>query len=253
MRTLPSRSPKFRKVTILAAAAALVATGGAGAALAKGGGTAKPPKGIVSPWVVPTLATPGSAAQARGFDDTGFASKATVNPDNTSCPTVTDPAYYGGTVTINGILITIPCNLVVQMPANTLTWADFVHGTGGTAPLGVDGLELRAVGNIVGSRHIAGLAFVSQQSANSGRGEITGIDYANGALKVANAAGGTVTVQLERPQNSRPERQHGGGDRPVQQRPVARTTASAWTKTTPPSTPPRLPHVHPADGSRRQG
>jgi hypothetical protein len=203
MRNLPvsprTLSPRtLRKITILAAAAALIAAGGTGSALAKGG-TAKPPKGIVSPWVVPTLATPASAASARGFDDTGFASNATVNTDNTSCPAVTDPEYYGGTVTINGILITIPCNLVVQMPANTLTWADFVHGTGGTAPLGVDGLELRAVGNIVGSRHIAGLAFVSQQSANTGRGEITGIDYANGALKVADAAGGTVTVQLNDP------------------------------------------------------
>jgi hypothetical protein len=85
------------------------------------------------------------------------------------------------------------------MPANTLSWADFVHGTGGSAPLGTEGLELRAVGNMVGAKHIAGLVFVSQQSANTGRGEITGIDYANGALKIANAAGGTVTVQLNDP------------------------------------------------------
>lgn len=199
MRTTNVRPSTIRKATILCAAAGLIATGGVGTALAKGGGTAKPPKGIVSPWVVPTLATPAfsvPAAQLHGFDDTGLARNVTV--DGAACPAA-DPADFGGTVTINGVVITIPCNLIVQMPANTLSWADFVHGTGGSAPLGTDGLELRAVGNTVGTKHIAGLAFVSQQSANTGRGEITGIDYANGALKIADAAGGAVTVQLNDP------------------------------------------------------
>jgi hypothetical protein len=201
MRITKVRPTTLRKVTILCAAAGLIATGGVGTALAKGGGggTAKPPKGIVSPWVVPTLATPAfsvPAAQLHGFDDTGLARNATV--DGAACPTA-DPADFGGAVTINGVVVTIPCNLIVQMPANTLSWVDFVHGNGGSAPLGTDGLELRVVGNIVGTKHIAGLAFVSQQSANTGRGEITGIDYANGALKIANAAGGTVTVQLNDP------------------------------------------------------
>jgi hypothetical protein len=198
MRTTNVRPTTLRKITILCAAAGLIATGGVGTALAKGG-TAKPPKGIVSPWVVPTLATPAfsvPAAQLHGYDDTGLAHNATV--DGSACPTA-DPANFGGTVTINGVVVTIPCNLIVQMPANTLSWADFVHGTGGSAPLGTEGLELRAVGNMVGAKHIAGLVFVSQQSANTGRGEITGIDYANGALKIANAAGGTVTVQLNDP------------------------------------------------------
>jgi hypothetical protein len=183
MRITKARPTTLRKVTILCAAAGLIATGGVGTALAKGGGggTAKPPKGIVSPWVVPTLATPAfsvPAAQLHGFDDTGLAHNATV--DGSACPTA-DPADFGGAVTINGVVVTIPCNLIVQMPANTLSWADFVDGNGGSAPLGTDGLELRVVGNIVGTKHIAGLAFVSQQSANTGRGEITGIDYANGA------------------------------------------------------------------------
>ena len=62
-----------------------------------------------------------------------------------------------------------------------------------------NGLELRAVGNMVGTRHIAGLAYASQQSANSGTGVITGFDYANGAMKIANANGGTVTVQINDP------------------------------------------------------
>ena len=201
MRTTKVRPSTLRKATIICAAAGLIATGGVGTALAKGGGggTAKPPKGIVSPWVVPTLPTPAlsvPAANLHGYDDTGLAHNATV--DGAACPTA-DPSDFGGSVTINGVVITIPCNLIVQMPANTLSWADFVHGTGGSAPLGTEGLELRAVGNMVGAKHIAGLVFVSQQSANTGRGEITGIDYASGALKVDNAAGATVTVQLNDP------------------------------------------------------
>ena len=183
----------------LVVTAGLVATVGVGPADAKGG-TAKPPQGAVSPWVVPTLPTPAfsvPAADLHGFDDTGLAQNATVS--NADCPSITDPGAFGGTVTLNGVLITIPCNLVVQMPANTLSWAQFVAGTGGSAPLPTKDLELQAVGNIVGTRHIAGLAFISQQTLNGGRGMITGLDYANGSLQVANAAGGTVTVQLNDP------------------------------------------------------
>jgi hypothetical protein len=197
----------FRQLMVLSAALGLVVTTGlvttvgVGPADAKGG-TAKPPRGAVAPWVVPTLPTPGfsvPADQLHGFDDTGLAQNATADTDNTNCPSITDPAAFGGTVTLNGVLITIPCNLVVQMPANTLTWAQFVAGTGGSAPLPTKDLELRAVGNIVGTRHIAGLAFISQQTLNGGRGVITALDYATGSLKVANAAGGTVKVQLNDP------------------------------------------------------
>ncbi|WP_427005218.1 hypothetical protein [Pseudarthrobacter sp. H2] len=188
----------FRQVLVLLAAAGLVVTAGVGPADAKGG-TAKPPKGAVSPWVVPTLPTPAfsvPAAQLHGFNDTGLAQNATVS--NADCPTAARAAQ-GGTVTLNGVLITIPCNLVVQMPANTLSWAQLFDGTGGSAPLSTTDLELQAVGNIVGTRHIAGLVFISQQSMNGGRGVITALDYANGSMQVANAAGGTVTVQLNDP------------------------------------------------------
>ena len=92
----------------------------------------------------------------------------------------------------------IPCNLIVQMPANTLTWADFVNGGLGRR-LPVKGLELRVVGNMVGAKHIAGLAFAPQQSANVGTGVITGFDYATGTMRVADANAGNVTVQINDP------------------------------------------------------
>jgi len=109
-------------------------------------------------------------------------------------------ATAGGSVTINGQTIVIPCNLVVQMPANTLSWSDFVNGTGGTSPISIKSLELNVVGNMVqGGRYIAGLAYVSQQSLNGGNGVITGFDYASGTLLVDDAKGGAVRVQLNDP------------------------------------------------------
>ena len=194
MRTW-SRSP----LVILVAAGSMIGMGAgiAGAA----GGTAKPVKGAVSPWVIPTLGDPAFSvpvADLHGFDDIGLLRDAKVS--GSECPNA-DPATFGGTVTLNGVQITIPCNLIVQMPANTLSWADFVNDgpPTGAGVVANAGLELRAVGNMVGARHIAGLAYASQQSANTGTGVITGFDYANGRMNIANAAGGTVTVEINDP------------------------------------------------------
>ena len=161
------------------------------------GGTAKPPtKNAIAPFVTATLPDPAvlgaPAAQIHGFDDTGFIQGATVDATNANCPNTTDPHRFGGTLTLNHGPVVIPCNLTIQLPANTFTWADFVNGPqspdpslgslalGGAAP----SFEMHAVGNIVGARHIAALLFASQQSLNTSTGVIKGIDYATGNLKV---------------------------------------------------------------------
>ncbi len=185
-------------LVVLTAVLGLLTLAETGVAGAQGGGTAKPPKGAVSPWVVPTLPnpllSPTAAAALHGFDNVGLVQSATVGG---GCPA---GATAGGSVTVNGQSIVIPCNLVVQMPANTVSWADFVNGTGGTSPIPVKDLELNVVGNRVqGGQYIAALAYVSQQSLNGGNGVITGLDYANGTLLVDNANGGAVRVQLNDP------------------------------------------------------
>src|SRR4051812_33796777 len=58
-----------------------------------------------------------------GFDITGFIQEATLDTKNARC-TPTHPRLAGGTVTVNGHKITIPCNTILQMPAFTMTWAD---------------------------------------------------------------------------------------------------------------------------------
>src|SRR4051812_8876093 len=55
------------------------------------------------------------------FDSAGFIQAATL--DGSRCPAVTDPILWGGTLTLNGIKMVVPCNTILQMPANTITWA----------------------------------------------------------------------------------------------------------------------------------
>src|SRR3954447_7620678 len=150
------RRTRRRRIATLGLISLLVFAAGAVVAYAKGGGggTAKPPtKGVVAPNPVPTLPDPVfsvAPALIHGFDETGFIQNATVSADNSACPDVADKKFWGGSVTINDTKIAVPCNLIVQMPANTLTWADMVNG-GPSLELGTGypSFEMRAVGNIV--------------------------------------------------------------------------------------------------------
>lgn len=191
----------FSRHALLATAVAVaLAIGGGADAFAKngaggggggggGGGTAKPPAGATSPFTTPTLPDPvfTDPTAIHGFDVTGFIQNMTLDPTNVNCPGTTDPGRYGGTVQLNGVTITVPCNTVLQMPANTLTWAEFVRG--GTlalnkGPTSYPSFEIHVVGNSVSNKQIAGLIFVSQQAANAGSGIITRIDYTNGNIEV---------------------------------------------------------------------
>jgi hypothetical protein len=69
------------------------------------------------------------------FDVTGFIQSATT--DNTRCPLITDPLLWGGTVTVNGITMIVPCNTVIQMPANTVSWAMLFPQLGVSSEVGV--------------------------------------------------------------------------------------------------------------------
>src|SRR3954468_13860438 len=185
------RRTRRRRIATLGLISLLVFAAGAVVAYAKGGGggTAKPPtKGVVAPNPVPTLPDPVfsvAPALIHGFDETGFIQNATVSADNSACPDVADKKFWGGSVTINDTKIAVPCNLVVQMPANTLTWADMVNGGPSLAlGTGYPSFEMRAVGNIVDGKHVAGLMFAAQQSTNTGSGIISKIDYDTGRIHV---------------------------------------------------------------------
>jgi hypothetical protein len=201
------RTTRRRRMAMLGLLSLLVFAAGAVVAYAKGG-TAKPPaKGLVAPNPVPTLPDPAfsvAPALIHGFDETGFIQDAKVSGDNRACPDVANSKYWGGSVKINNVTITVPCNLVVQMPANTLTWADMVNAPGAPSltlnGAGYPSFEMHAVGNIVDGKHIAGLMFASQQSTNGGSGIITKVDYSNGNLEVdTGVAGSPVVIQINDP------------------------------------------------------
>ena len=178
------------------------------------GGTAKPPtKNAVAPFVTATLPDPAvlgaPAAQIHGFSDTGFIQAATVDATNANCPNTPadQPSRFGGTLTLNHGPVVIRCNMTIQLPANTMTWADFVNGPAAPAPslgslalgTGYPSFQISAVGNMVGTRRIAGLLYASQSAANTSTGVITSIDYKTGNLLVDTGKPGSAIVQINDP------------------------------------------------------
>jgi hypothetical protein len=133
------------------------------------------------------------------FVITGFIQKATVDA-------MGDP-FSGGTLTVNGTLVTIPRNTLFQMPALTLTWGELFtlapapyHGQSGLAlndsPTPPTTYEVTVMGNRIihtatDDKYIAGLVFMSQQSVNATSGYINAIDYTAGELWVGSALGAT--------------------------------------------------------------
>ncbi|WP_322615093.1 hypothetical protein [Pseudomonas sp. BIC9C] len=187
---IPSLPGKLGRYTLFASVVAIaLAVGAADPAMAKNG-TAKPPvKGATPPFSTPTLPDPVFADPnaVHGFDVTGFIQNMTLDSTNANCPGTTDPSRFGGTVQLNGVTITVPCNTIMQMPANTLSWADFVHGGSlalNKTPPAYPSFEIHVVGNFVANKKIAGLIYVSQQSTNAGSGYISRIDYTNGNIEV---------------------------------------------------------------------
>ena len=130
------------------------------------------------------------------FDVVGFIEAATLTP-------AADGFSGGGTITVNGTVITVPTNTLLQMPAFALTWQEVF--TKAPAPYGPtqSGLamtdtptplttyEVHVQGNRVGNAYIAGLVFIAQQSLNGGAGFINFIDYSTPGV-VEMRVGGTI-------------------------------------------------------------
>ncbi|MFL5392235.1 MAG: hypothetical protein ACJ79G_05300 [Myxococcales bacterium] len=80
---------------------------------------------LTAAFVATLLAAGGARAQqipspAPQFDSTGFIQAATL--EGSLCPDV-DPMLWGGTVTVNGIKMIVPCNTILQLPAASISWA----------------------------------------------------------------------------------------------------------------------------------
>ena len=164
-----------------------------GAQAAKPGGQA-----VLLPPFIPIPAPQPFLFPVSPFDIIGFMQSATV--DNPS------DIFSGGTMEINGIKIIVPRNTIFQMPATAMTWADvFRNAPPAYKLLNQSGLALsdtpkpfttyevhvqgnRVINTSAGTdQYIAGLIFISQQSANSGQGYINCIDYNKAEIWVSQA------------------------------------------------------------------
>lgn len=154
------------------------------------------------------------------FDITGFIQSATLGGPGTGPGT---GAHQGGTITINGQVVTVPSETIVILPANALTWqelfaqapAPYTGVATGMAlsdiPAPLATYEARIVGNRVlggpggADVYIAGLIWISQQALNNGQGFINCINYTTGEIRVGgpigNCAAGT-RIQLNDPLNA---------------------------------------------------
>ena len=146
---------------------------------------------------------PASQGGVAPFDIVGFIQFASADAACTrnAAPTIGNPPMpagcksAGGWIQINGHVIRVPQNTILQMPANTLTWEEvFEYNSAGSSDESGLALadnsrlpgtfEAHVQGNVVNGTYIAGLIFISQQSLNSSQGFVESIDYANGVMVV---------------------------------------------------------------------
>ncbi|KAJ7631906.1 hypothetical protein DFH06DRAFT_1004796 [Mycena polygramma] len=92
----------------------------------------------------------------------------------------------GGSITVNGLKITVPKNTLLTLPSITCAWSEMftVDANNNTTPnlplLGSVSWETTIFGNIVRGERIAGLIFIIQESVQFLQGFITEIDYTTG-------------------------------------------------------------------------
>jgi hypothetical protein len=112
------------------------------------------------------------------------------------------PLLAGGTLTVAGLSMVVPCNTVVQLPATSMTWAQLfdpavaapVAGAAGPLTPGQTGLALadvpppspafqaHATGNVVDGRYVVGLLNIV--ALDTGAGAVRCIDHATGFVYV---------------------------------------------------------------------
>lgn len=145
-------------------------------------------------------------AASTQFDITGFIQQATLD---TACPT---SPHCGGTLKVNGHIVTVPRETIVILPANALTWQELFAqapapygpstspASSGMAladiPAPLTTYEAHVVGNrVIGTtdQYIAGLIYLWQQSVNTGAGFINYINYTTGELRVGGTLGDSTT------------------------------------------------------------
>ncbi|KAJ7026500.1 hypothetical protein C8F04DRAFT_966333 [Mycena alexandri] len=120
----------------------------------------------------------------RPYDPSPFNLIGTISACN---ETDTDGPLAGGTITVDGMVITVPKNLLVTLPSISVAWPELFDGETPSLPLlGSVSWEATVFGNIVQGQPIAGLIYITQESTQILQGFITEIDYTTGHFFVNN-------------------------------------------------------------------
>lgn len=102
--------------------------------------------------------------------------------------TVDDPSdpLSGGTITVDSVKITVPRNLIVQLPSNYVLWSQIFNsdGTPNLPLFGQRSWETTVYANRGSTDIVAGMVFIMQEMAHLGQGFITHIDYSTGEFRV---------------------------------------------------------------------
>ncbi len=137
----------------------------------------------------------------------------------------TPSALRGGEIVVNGMKVTIPCNLIVLLPGTFLSLEDIFRGPiakDAAAPVLADSglalkpnatngpvpsvpFEAQVSGNIVNGEYIAGLVKITQQDLNVGAGFINKINAASGELEVTTMFPAPTGAQITRVRVNDPE------------------------------------------------
>ncbi len=179
------------------------------------------PKPAVPPTPAPIATVQPRQTTPFGFDTLGFIQYATVDsmcaptqtvaldtslgitplsPSPTPTPVPAPPVPVacktsGGWIQVNNGTIRIPQNTLVVFPNKIITWEEIFENNP-TGVAGESGLaltdsvrlpgtyEAHIQGNVVKGSYIAGLVFISQQSANGFVGYVESVNYADGSLTI---------------------------------------------------------------------
>ncbi|MCE7976672.1 MAG: hypothetical protein DYH03_05865 [Nitrospira sp. NTP1] len=171
----------------------------------------------VTLWMIGVLVVVGMLPPRAAFSQTVTPFQVVGHIQRLTLDSPADP-LSGAKLTVNGVEVVLPKNLVIQLPAAYFTAQQlFDKAQGVSKKYGESGLalsdkfpplaafEVAVSGNIVNGVYLAGLVAISQQSLNIGAGFIHHIDTATGMMCVGGSptavtcAGSDTRIRLNDP------------------------------------------------------
>ncbi|TKA50385.1 hypothetical protein B0A49_12513 [Cryomyces minteri] len=98
----------------------------------------------------------------------------------------------GGSITVDGVAITVPTNLLATLPAITVAWGELFNNGVPDLPGGMS-WQAHVQGNRVKDQYIAGLVYITQNFAQTTQGFINYIDVTTGHFRLGGVMGSATS------------------------------------------------------------